>query len=74
MEQELGVPWEDVFDPSSRSRWRPAQSPRSTERRSRRRERRREGAAARREGADRAGLALLEVFAEKVGERPGLNR
>ena len=56
MEQELGVPWEDVFDhiepQSAGGRHDRRGAPRDARDR---REGRREGAAARREGADRAG-------------------
>ena len=56
MEQELGVPWEDVFDhiePQPLAAGTIAEVHRADARE--RREGRREGAAARREGADRAG-------------------
>jgi predicted unusual protein kinase regulating ubiquinone biosynthesis (AarF/ABC1/UbiB family)/nucleotide-binding universal stress UspA family protein len=62
-EQELGVPWEDVFksiDPKPLAAGTIAQVHRATL-----------------ESGDRVvvkDLALLEVFAEKVGKRPALNR
>ena len=56
MEQELGVPWEDVFDHIEPQAAGGRHDRRGAPRDARdRREGRREGAAARREGADRAG-------------------
>ena len=74
MEQELGVPWEDVFesiDPKPLAAGTIARGAPGHARR--RRARRREGPAPDRAGGHRCRTsALLELFAEKVGRPPGV--
>ncbi|RPH77235.1 MAG: universal stress protein, partial [Nitrospiraceae bacterium] len=74
-EQELGVPWEDVFksiDPNPLAAGTIAQVHRATLERGDRVVIKVQRPTAR--GDIEQDLALLEVFAEKVGKRPALNR
>jgi predicted unusual protein kinase regulating ubiquinone biosynthesis (AarF/ABC1/UbiB family) len=75
MEQELGVPWEDVFgsiDPKSLAAGTIAQVQRATLANGDRVVVKVQRPTARE--TIEQDLALLEVFAEKVGKRPGLNQ